>query len=569
MKRLVIGLVGVLISAMSFSAPKYIEFKPIEEVVRVPVGNVNTSGSTLIPIITWGGDLATIHANGDSRNTQAGSIFDKAGLKFKLQREDSFTNQVKNYQSGKTPYLRGTLGMINSAAELLNRDARTTPVVIYQLTWSVGGDALVVKNDIKTATDLRGKTIALQAYGPHVDYLSRVLQDAGLKTSDVKIKWLPDLTGTDNSPMSAFYESDIDAAFLIIPDALALTSGGNVGTGSEDSVRGAKIMLSTKTANRVISDVYAVRSDFLKSNKPEVQAFVAALMEGAESIADIVSNRNDNTARYKTFIEAGGDILLDSSSATADTEGLYADVEQVFFNGNKRFFDDSNYQRSFSKLNKEIQAGLVDLGVIKSSVSLVSAGWNYSNLKGGLINTAVAEKSKFDSQRVAQIVSKKQQQNSLDEAELFSFEVFFKPNQNSFSADLYSDNFAKVIGLASAYGGAIITVEGHSDPMGYLKAKKSGSPAVVLSRTKQAAKNLSLTRSQAVRDSVISYAGSKNISLDPAQFAVVGHGITQPSTGVCGSDPCAPKTKDEWLSNMRVQFRIIQVEAESNVFQPL
>ena len=49
----------------------------------------------------------------------------------------------------------------------------------------------------------------------------------------------------------------------------------------------------------------------------------------------------------------------------------------------------------------------------------------------------------------------------------------------------------------------------------------------------------------------------------------VGRGITAPRTGLCGSTPCPPKTKDEWLSNMRVVFRIIQIEAEESVFTPL
>ena len=91
----------------------------------------------------------------------------------------------------------------------------------------------------------------------------------------------------------------------------------------------------------------------------------------------------------------------------------------------------------------------------------------------------------------------------------------------------------------------------------------------MLTRTKQAAKNLSLSRAVAVRDSVMGFATSKGITLDASQFAVVGYGITKPATGVCGDDPCAPKTETEWLSNMRVQFRIVQVEAESSVFQPL
>ena len=30
-----------------------------------------------------------------------------------------------------------------------------------------------------------------------------------------------------------------------------------------------------------------------------------------------------------------------------------------------------------------------------------------------------------------------------------------------------------MVDLAAAYGGAVITVEGHSDPLGYLKSKNS------------------------------------------------------------------------------------------------
>jgi hypothetical protein len=50
---------------------------------------------------------------------------------------------------------------------------------------------------------------------------------------------------------------------------------------------------------------------------------------------------------------------------------------------------------------------------------------------------------------------------------------------------------------------------------------------------------------------------------------VVGQGIEAPKSGVCGADPCAPQNEQQWRDNMRVQFRIIQVEAEAEVFQPL
>ena len=72
-----------------------------------------------------------------------------------------------------------------------------------------------------------------------------------------------------------------------------------------------------------------------------------------------------------------------------------------------------------------------------------------------------------------------------------------------------------------------------------------------------------------MRDSVIGFAGAQGITLDPSQFAVVGHGIAKPRNGVCGEDPCPPKNEKEWRDNMRVEFRILQVEAESSVFRPL
>ncbi len=567
MKYLGIALV-LFVSLGAEAAPQYVKLKPLDQLVNTPVGNVSPSANQL-PIITWGGDIATIYGNGNRRNTAPGSIFAKHGLKFKLAREDVFANQVKNYLAGKTPYLRGTLGMINSASDILAKNGKTKPVVFYQMTWSAGGDALVVKGNIRKVKDLRGKTIAIQAYGPHMDYLARILGDAGLTVKDVNIKWLPDLTGTDNSPMAAFYERDIDAAFVIIPDALALTSGGNVGTGSEDSVKGAKILMSTKTANRVIADVYAVRSDYYQENKSTVHALTKALMESEEALGKLIANRSTQARDYKKAMASAAEILLDSPEAISDTEGLYADCEFVHFNGNVKFFTDNNYPRRMEKVSREINDGLKQFGLISGRNLLAKASIDYKKLKTDLSVTTTANKSRFKKDEVSKLVTRKQQQNSLEEGELFSFDVYFKPNQKSFAADLYKEDFAKVVDLASAYGGAIISVEGHSDPMGYLRAKKKNQPGVVLGRIKQSARNLSLGRAQSVRDAVISYASSKGVRMDAAQFATVGHGIAQPNTGICGTDPCAPKTADEWRSNMRVKFRIIQVEAETEVFMPL
>ena len=81
----------------------------------------------------------TVLANGKTKVTKKSSIFGKLGLNLRLVREDVFAKQLDAYLAGRSPYLRGTLGMVNMAAEAAGRDARTKPVVIYQLTWSAGG----------------------------------------------------------------------------------------------------------------------------------------------------------------------------------------------------------------------------------------------------------------------------------------------------------------------------------------------------------------------------------------------------------------------------------------------
>ena len=558
----------LLAASVSVAAPKYVDIKPLDQVIKTQPGDV-VSGTSNLPIITWGADIGTIYANGNVLKTTPNSIFGKKGLSYRLTREDNFRTQLENYIQGDTPFLRGTLGMINSASDLLSGNPDLTPVVFYQLSWSTGGDALVVKDGIQTAKDLKGKTVAIQAYGPHVDYLGRVLKDAGLSFSDIKVKWLPDLTGTDDTPMAALYEQDIDAAFVIIPDALALTSGGNTGSGAEDSVQGARILMSTKTANRVIADVYAVRADYYKKHQGEIGKLTQALMASAEAVKGIVSSRKTDAKEYNELMTASAKFLLDSPQAIADTEGLYADMGFVFFSGNTQMFENANHPRNFANLNNELGASLQDFGLIKKPLITAKANLNYKSLSQGLSIVTAANKPKFNRDELSSLVSKKQQQGSLDEGELFSFEVFFGANQNDFPIDLYKTEFDKVIELSSTYGGAIITVEGHSDPMGYLRAKKKNKPNVVLSRTKQSAKNLSISRAQSVRDAIVNYSDAMNISLDESQFEPIGHGITNPATGVCGGDPCAPKTEAEWRSNMRVVFRLIQIEAESSVFMPL
>ncbi len=208
-----------------------------------------------------------------------------------------------------------------------------------------------------------------------------------------------------------------------------------------------------------------------------------------------------------------------------------------------KFFTDTNWPRNLHRLSDEVQTSFITGGLLSRKISLQPADWDYNALRKGLTGVDDVEAPKFNTKAVAQVVAKKQNLGTLDEGELFSFEVFFKPNQNSFSADQYSDAFTKVVDLASTYGGAVIIVEGHSDPMGYLRKIKEKASDIVLTRTKQAAKNLSLTRAIAVRDSIMAYSAEKASTLIPVSSPSWGTVSRSPTPVCAASCPALPKPK--------------------------
>ncbi len=74
--------------------------RPLTDVVRVKAKPVKYSNKISIPMITWGGDVATIYA-------EKAGIFQDNGLSVSLFVENIFSKQVSRCLSGETPYLRG------------------------------------------------------------------------------------------------------------------------------------------------------------------------------------------------------------------------------------------------------------------------------------------------------------------------------------------------------------------------------------------------------------------------------------------------------------------------------
>ncbi len=529
----------------------------LAELVSDPVRDCGTGWNGTMPLIAWGADGVVAYANGGALENAGGPLGD-AGLPLSLSVEDSFEAQLKAYLSCETPYLRGTLGMLAAAAPVTEYDARTEQIVFFKHSFSAG-DGIVAGQGINRISDLKGKRIAIQANGPHVDFVGRILADGGLSFSDVKIVWVADLTGDADTPAAALADGRADAAAVILPDARFLTSGGTVGTGAEGSVRGAKILISTQEAASVIGDYIAVRADYFDANKDDIARMVNILFQAEEEMRGFMATEGDARRAQMARLMAGAFL-----GGLPEEEGvfLWQDAITDGWSGNARHFADPNEPRRFEVLLDEVNIALRGAGRLDTPANLATAEWDYSTLTDGLSNLDDRQVAAFNPEAAAAAVQKLRRTGQLDANTKIDFQVYFEPDSTSFPISLYAKDFEEILRLASTYSGAIITVEGHSDPLHFLRREQAGADNAELRAIRTSTQNLSLDRAIAVVDALAGYAGDLGVRMNRDQFTVDGVGISSPRHN-------PPKTEAEWRENMRVVFRVLTVQAEATTFSPL
>jgi ABC-type nitrate/sulfonate/bicarbonate transport system substrate-binding protein len=558
---------------------------------QVKVGPVRAGGVLEVPYITWGGDVATFHANGGLA-TRPGTIFHKQGLNLKLVAGDDFPAQVKRYLAGESPFLRGTTSMLGMASEVTGADPRTKPVVFLQLTWSQG-DHMVGRGSIKTLSDLKGKKVALQQGGPHVGMLDDILRSAQLSWKDINVVWANALTG-ESGPAALFRkDASVDACMVISPDMIGLTSGlQETGTGAEGTVAGARVVVSTFTMNRSIADVYACRKDFYDSNRAVVEKLAAGYLKGCEEVVAAKKDYREKGASpvYSAVLKLTQEIYgADVIPNEAEADGLISDCEYVHLSGNKLFFTDPGFLRGFERKEKEALDLAVELGYARTRSELIQHDFDYAKITslGGLTKTQLAEASGFNPSELE------------EEGTILSFTIEFEPEQPGFSVKKYEAEFQRVVDGASLYGNAVFSIRGHADPSrtlmdlvmagtkkGILKRTGTqgdykyfidGKPLDLAqtariveliekgsfngtdpdpSQTMQAALNLSQRRAEEVMRAIIEYARSKRVRLNEDQLQAVGDGIKEPIIP-------KPRNPAEAAVNRRVEFRLLRVRAEA------
>ena len=559
---------------------------------------VDTNGTLLVPLITWAADGVTVSANNGLEPSPNSPLARALGRPVKLAVIDDFDQQVQNYISGKSPFLRGTADMIALVAQALkNLDPGLEPVVVMQLSTSTGADGFVAKG-ISSLADLKGKTLVTQINGPHLSLIGNMLKDAGLQPGDVNIKFVRQITADPGynpkspaeDPANAFrHDSQLTGAACISPDILSLTAGGTVGTGLEGTVKGARPIFTTKTADKIIFDTYAVRRDFLTQHSDTVEAFREAHLRQQEyflgELANIEKKRDADRKRvdaFKTLCRPLAKIFNQDENAVSDyIIWVGSDSQLAGRAGNAKFFDDAN-PVGFRVTTARIQEFFQGFGLIESVTTIAYNRPAVVDKTASAFPSAPAAKPPAPTPAPRPVFASTQAVRKAAESAganvMYRFTFKFPAQVSEINWHDYPDVFAKINETVNRYGGAVVQLRGHADSFFYnfvLAKQRQGEstyqrrvagtdkfetlPLPKPEELLNDANTLSYSRAFAVKRAYAAYVRD-NLHLGPeevdlSRFDVKGMGIADPVV----KNPTTPEQRAE---NMRGEMVIIAAESE-------
>lgn len=477
----------------------------------------------------WAGWAPIIYANQGFKPGKVWKTPDGQDFKIELVLIDNPIEMRDNYAAGDVHIGWATLDMLPLFVDGFvdksgkPRDSRIMPRIYQQIDWSNGGDGIVVREDVKTVADLRGKTIALAENSPSHYFLLNMLVAGGVQPSEVQ------LAGTNTAfEAAAAFNADrkISAAVSWAPDIYNLSK-----------VKGNRLLVSTATANKLIADVWFARADFAKDHTPILEGIVRGIFD---AMADL---KQDASKQKCAELMAEGYGL-----PPADALGMLGDAHSTNWAENYQFFVNQNNPTNFSRVWTQAYYLYKRVGAINNQPVPFDQVMDYS------IIAKLGNEEKYRSQKdeYAAQFAPRPTVSVRGEAEILtntviihfypnSWEIFKKITKDEDGKTIETDYDPKAkyvideIGkLAGQFGNARIIIEGHTD--GSMKGK---IPEAMV-------RELSLNRANSVKEEVI-----KKFNFDPNKFNVEGFGWDRPS------DPLDP---DNHTLNRRVEVKVFTAE---------
>jgi NitT/TauT family transport system substrate-binding protein len=472
---------------------KYVPTERLPEVKGAANYQPLQDNTLVLGLNVWAGWAPIFYANGGTEPSTDSLFYKKYGFKVAIKIIDSPSESINAFASGNIHATAWTLDMIPLFYEQLKADSRALPRAFLQVDWSNGGDGIVVRKNIATIADLKGKKIALAQHSPSHYLLLNLLINAGLQPGDVDFRFTEDAFQA-----AAAFNADKSLSGCVswAPDIYKLADAP-----------GNKLLVSTATANKLISDVMFARADFVRDNPKIIDGMVRGFFDATEELK-VEANRKKAAA---LMAKAYG-------MPVADAEGMLGDAHSTNYAENKAFFLNQNNPTNFERYWDTASTLYLKLGSISSAVRFDQVA-DFSFIK------ALENVQPYASSRDEYTVSFTPKGVSAIKAEADeiltnvqrihfytnSFDLFHKNPDGT----LYDPNAAKILEevakLAGQFGAARITIEGHTD--GSMKGYVPFS----------AVQELSMNRANAVKEELV-----KKYNLQPNQFSVEGVGWERP-----------------------------------------
>ena len=248
------NLSKTLAPSKNTSSQTYTEGPNGEKVVRTSVN-------------TWGGFAGGWLYNKGFKASTESRFFKEQGIMVDFKLQDDFNASRESWKADEVDLLWSTIDCFSIESEALKE---FDPVVLFQVDWSRGGDAIVVRRGINNVNDLKGKTIALAPMTPSNTFLVWLLESSNLTYNDIQV--IEVSNALDAAQM--FKDGKVDACICWSPDDQDCVA----------QVSGSKVLQSTKDASHIIADVFIAKRKWVEANKDVVGKFIKGWFIGSSEV---------------------------------------------------------------------------------------------------------------------------------------------------------------------------------------------------------------------------------------------------------------------------------------------
>ncbi len=464
-----------------------------------------------IPLDTWGGYAALLLANGGAKPNKDSLFYKKGKFAVELVKVEGAKAQLDGYAAGKYHLLWSSMDSMPLLYDALKADKRLIPQVIGLFDWSNGGDGILVRKNIRSPKDLKGKKILTSGNTPFNFFLLWLLAQSDIKTSEVQMMYV----GDGPAAAEVFRDDKTIDAWVTWEPFLADV----LNPASPYYQEGSRVLINSRDANQLIADVYFTRLDLAREQGPLLASFVECMIE-AES--QFTKNPEPALRLVNSFFGLSG---------IAEARSLVSNVHLPNYTESRMFFDIENPINA-SKIFYLAQEYYKAVGSLAADASYEPESVLLTKFLEQL------ESNKVYKAQPNRVLNSFNKQAAFDIADLESqrvvltgdFELYFDAQKIDF--DLSSKRpemvknkelLASIIEQMQILGTTLVKLVGHLDTSKVEEFRSQGMQA--FNEASSQAKLISKRRAEFVKKVLVEQYGA-----DPERLITEGKGWDQPAS---------------------------------------